>query len=268
MDHKTVPLSAESRRVKPLDRLETWLRSKLKRNSGPLVSNFAKGVISEAAKTAATIVIGHTAVASLGESAGTISKDLVERLLKRTSEVEKKIDLLVSEPLKVGLDFLSQAARHKARTREQIASRDAILDAAHISFTRAHALVANSREDSIFVRALDCHALADRTGRLALAKEELADLHRDLNVVRESLDALEQDATKWIEDANKARRFLGRQNDLNERPIGHEVQIIWVRKYEKDARRLQAQAKLGQDRFSFLAYLVSLAEAVVMAQTQ
>ena len=68
-----------------------------------------------------------------GEFAGAVSKEFVETLLKRTSAIEKKLDVLLREPFKTGLHLLRESIAHPGTSGQEIQSRDTLLDAAHVS---------------------------------------------------------------------------------------------------------------------------------------
>lgn len=228
-----------------------------------LFEKFAQSAVSEAAKVAVSLGVGLVIpLPAIGELAGTISKEFVQTVLARASEVERKLDALIAEPFKTGLRLLLEAARHEVGTSEEAGSRDALLDAAHLSFVRAHSLVANSREDSVFVRTLDCLALAARSGRGTLAKKAMADVQTDMNLLYEQMQILNKAAAQWEDDVKAINRFFGR-GDWGGKPIGYDVQLIWVKKQEKDAERIVARASKARARFTVLESVAALAKASI-----
>jgi hypothetical protein len=180
-----------------------------------LFVKFVTESISETAKLAITATASLAlplAAPVLGSVAVGVSKEFIETLLRRTSEIEKKLDILLLEPFLTGLQLLLEANMHLGRTPEELASRDAILHASHVSFVRAHSLIVNSREDSAFVRTLDCLALSGHTGRMTVAAGVLAEVEGDIQLLRQHVEALEANASEWMQDLKRLNTFLGRED--------------------------------------------------------
>ncbi len=240
--------------------------SVVKRYPMPLVKGVATKTIAEVAKTAATLAVQFGAPGSLviAPLVGTISKDFVEALLSRTSEVDRKLDALVSEPLKAALRLLRDAANNSTNTSKAIESRDALLDAAHISFVRALALSGDSREDTLFIRALDSIALAERSGRIDVAADNLKNLETELTDLRARIEALQKEASEWSDYVKSLNRFLGRgsiEEDWTGRPVGYDVQIIFAKRSERQAKKAKAEADAATFRLEVIENVVTLARA-------
>lgn len=234
-----------------------------KSNQKALFDKFAESAISEAAKAAVSLAVASVIpVPAVADAAASLSKEFIQTILTRASEMEHKLDRLISEPFKTGMQLLLESAKHQTSTLQEVESRDALLDFAHISFVRAHSLVANSREDSVFVRSLDCLALAARTGRGKLAKDGLAEINADMSLLRERVQLLSRTAADWERDVMSINKFFGR-GDWGGKPIGYDVQLIWVKKQERDARQIIAQAHHAEAQFSVLERIVTLAEKPV-----
>lgn len=155
---------------------------------------------------------------------------------------------------------MGEVVGHPVSSEEEIKSRDALLDAAHVSFVRACALVEDSREDSTFIRALDCLALVGRSGRAALGQTSLNDLQRDIQLLRERVEALKANADEWTSDIERIGSFFGR-GDLQSKPMGYDIQLIWVKRQEKQAAKVQKEAQAALMHLTLLENLAALSEA-------
>jgi hypothetical protein len=230
-----------------------------------LFVKFVTETISETAKVAITTTASLASPMAgpvLGSVAGVVSKEFLETLLKRTSEVEKKLDILLLEPFLTGLQLLLEANVHPGRTPEELASRDAILHASHVSFVRAHSLIVNSREDSAFVRTLDCLALSSHRGRMTVAASVLAEVEVDIHLLKQHVKALEASATEWINDAKILNAFFGR-GDEGAKPFGYVSQVAVAKRYEKKGKKLDTEAKEARHRLSVLESIVAVARNAI-----
>jgi hypothetical protein len=223
-------------------------------------------IVKEAAIKAVSIAVPGTPV--LASFAGAISKDLFEMLLTRTTEVERKLDKLLRQPLRTALQLLRDAAINPADTPQEIASRDSLLDAAHTGFVAASALTGDSREDSLFIVALDCIALAERTGRVAVATERFKETELELLELKRKIATLQRDAQEWSDHVQALNRFLRRRpknssegEDWGEVPRGYGEQIVLTKIRERQANKVIAEADAASLRFEMLQSLVTLAKA-------
>jgi len=245
----------------------------VKRNPMPVVKSVATKTLAEVAKTVATLAVQIGAPGSLviAPMVGTISKDFVDALMSRTSEVERKLDALVSEPLKAALGLLRDATNNSTSTPKEIESRDALLDAAHVSFVRALALSGDSREDALFIRALDSIALAERSGRSEVAADYLKKLEIELTDLRTRVEAIQKEAREWSDHVKALNRFLGRGDTVEDwtgRPVGYDVKIVFAKRSEKQAKKAKAEADAATFRFEMIENVVTLARASLKAQVK
>lgn len=229
-----------------------------------VLKTFKIKAIAEITKAAAISVVavavpGSQALTSL---AGGVSKELVEALLAKTTEVERKLDKLLREPLIAGLRHLKDAGRNLTNTPEETASRDSLLDDAHVFFSRAIALAGDSREDSLFIQALDCIALAERTGRISVAVESLQEVTAELEEVHRRVSALQTEANEWMEHVEALNKFLGRDN-YRAKPFGYDAQIGLAKEQEWRAKRAKDAAESATARVELLKKLVAVAKASV-----
>ena len=232
-----------------------------------LFAKFVTESISETAKVAVTATLSLAlplAGPALGIFAGVVSKDLIEALLRRTSEVGKKLDILLLEPFLTGLQLLLEANAHPGGIPEELASRDAILHTSHVSFVRAHSLIVNSREDSAFVRTLDCLALSGHRGRMALAASVLAEVEIDIRLLRQHVEASEASAAEWIKDVRALNAYLGR-GEMGSKPFGYVSQVAMAKRYEKKAKKLDTEAQEARHRLSVLDSIVAVARGAITA---
>lgn len=155
---------------------------------------------------------------------GTISKDLVDALLQRASQVEKKLDKLIREPLLTGLVLMKQGLDHEDNSTEQAESRDHLLDQAHVSLTRAWALVSDSREDSVFVRSLDCVVLAAHRSHQRIANEAMQIVKTELDEIDNRVSAMEKESKELSRNSDAFHRWLDRGSPYEAKPIGHMEQ--------------------------------------------
>ncbi len=244
----------------------TRLVSFISRRKGSAVkarlSPLATKAASEAARTAVAAAVTVAGSPVVGLFLGTVTKEFVEMLLARTSVVEQKLDILLREPLASGLQFLHEASVHDFSSASQWESRDQLLDAAHASFVRAHSIVADSRQDSVFVRSLDCLVLAARTGRLSIASEAFSGIQRDMNELRTRVHALEADANEWLADDLRIRAHLGR-DDWGAKPFGYDALLGLNEIHSNLAKRRSQLAQQAREEFDRLESFVLLAECAV-----
>lgn len=226
------------------------------------LSALATKAASEGARVAVNAAITAAVSPIAGRFLGTVAKDVVETLLSRTTAVEKKLDILLREPLFSGLQLLREASLHTDLSQDQRGSRDELLDDAHLSFVRAHSLIADSRQDSVFVRSLDCLALASRTGRLSVAQATLLGIHRDRDELKGRVEALEGDAEEWLANARTIRAYLGR-DDWGAKPFGYDALVGWSKRHDKNAERKRRAAQQAREEFDRLENFVRLAELAV-----
>jgi hypothetical protein len=230
-----------------------------------LLGKFATKAVAEAAKAAATFAaaVAIPQIPVFAEFAGGVTKELVDALLARTSAVEKKLDLLLREPLRTGLHLLGEAAIHTEGSDIEMKSRESLLDDAHKSFVRALSLLEDSREDSTFIRAIDCLALSLRAGRTSVAEHSLVDIDRDLMLLRNRTEALEQVANALSITAMKFRKFFHRdRTDYRDVPFGYDVQVIASKSREKEALAMQTRAEGARFRLILLESVVALAHKI------
>jgi hypothetical protein len=242
--------------------LANFIRSDRALGGRARLTALATKVASEGARVAVNATLTATVSPLAGQFLGTVAKDVVETLLARTTAVEQKLDILLREPLFSGLQLLREASQHVISSKDQLASRDELLDGAHLSFVRAHSLVADSRQDSVFVRSLDCLALASRTGRLSIGLEALSGVHRDMEELRTRVQALEADANEWLTDVHRIRAFLGR-DDWGAKPFGYDALLGWSTRHAKNAEKKRRTAEQAREELDRLNNFVELAELAI-----
>ena len=157
--------------------------------------------IGEAAKIAASTLVAYAGGGVVAGIAGEVSKQFVQTMLEKTSLLEEKIDRLLFEPLHSGVRLLYEASIHLQTNEKETASRDALLDDCHLCFVRARKLVGDCYEDIALIGVLDCLALTWRTGRESVAVNELAEVARQINTLRRTVEAY-----KLLQRFDKARK--------------------------------------------------------------
>lgn len=224
---------------------------------------FATKTLSEVVK-ASVIALGSVVLPfpALGGLLGTASKDLLEALFARTSQVESKLDRLIREPLLTGVALARQGLMHEQATAEEEMARNVLLDNAHVALTRAWALVSDSREDAVFIRALDCVVLAAHRAHRSLAQDALASLDADLEQMRLRLELLETEAACLREDSQAIDRFLARDS-LYDKPFGHIEQRLLGRRKREAAAKFSARVEDGRSRFNVLEGITQIARRFV-----
>jgi hypothetical protein len=224
---------------------------------------FATSTVAEVVKASVTtLTLVALPIPALGTLLGTVSKDLVEALFVRASQVESKLDRLIREPLQTGVALMRQGLTHEHATLEEQTARNTLLDNAHVALTRAWALVSDSREDAVFVRSLDCIVLAAHPGHRSLANRELVSLHADLDQMRLRLELLEKEAAQVRADSQDFDRFLDRDS-LRDKPFGHMEQRLMGRRVREKAAKMVVQAENARSRFDILEGLTRVASRFV-----
>ena len=225
--------------------------------------NFATRTVGDAVKATVTGLAAATVASPTGAAVlGVVSKGLVETLLEQGSRTEKKLDRLLREPLLSGLLLLKQALVHGSATEAEDRARDNLLEHAHVSLTRALALVGDSREDSLFVKALDCVALASHKGHRSLAERSLIELRTDLALMRSHVELLEKEASEWVHDSQVLYDYFAR-DPLGDKPFGH-MELRLLTRWRKDAAsRVQLRADEAREHLNVLEGIISIAETLV-----
>lgn len=213
---------------------------------------------------ASVVAVSSAGLASapIGVLLGTVSKDLVEALFARASQVESKLDRLIREPLLTGLVLARQGLMHERDTSENRAAADALLDNSHVALTRAWVLLSDSREDAVFVRAVDCIVLAAHRQHRALAQDSLVSLLVDLDQIRSRVALLEAEAAVARVDSEAFDRFLGRDS-LRDKPIGHMDQRLVGNRIRRAAAKMTAEAQTARERLDILDGMSQLARTFV-----
>lgn len=225
--------------------------------SGNAFSRFATSALAEAVKATVT-ALGSTSLGPVaGGLAGTLSRDLVATILGQVSAVERKLEYLLREPLLSGLALLGDGLAHDQETSEERQARDRLLDSAHVLLTRAAVLAGDSREDALFVRALDCVALTAHGSHHSLARRALPGMHAELDELRTRVLALERQAAQWVEDSRQIDRWLA--HDSLAEPSG-PIQRLWGRSVRRQAAEARQQAESARTRLEILEGLAALAD--------
>jgi len=238
-----------------------FLRSKITR----AFRVFSDKTIADAVKST-VIQLAAVALAPplLATLLGIVSKGLIDTLLQQASRVERKLDLLLREPLVSGLKFLRQALIHDQSSVEEKKAYENLLDQAHASLTRALSLAVDSREDSVFIRAIDCVALAAHPGHRTLALMELEDMNKDLGLISGRVDLLLADAAEETSRSEGLRRFLA-HDDWGGKPVGYAEQLWIARRRIKQAERIRKRADEAQSRLRILQGIVEIATRLANA---
>ena len=223
-------------------------------------------LVRELAKTAASNAIQSVAKATLtafglpvaGEAAAGLLKETFVIVLGEASRVEKAIDPLISHPLLTGLGFLQDAANHAGDSADAIASRNDLLSRAHDWLRNARTRAMNSREDYVFVTAIDCLAVACHVGRESLALHTYVRMRQDLNLIASAAALLRGQANDELDNAHDFETWsedvatLGKQG------------IILVRKRQRvRAEDLRRKADETERRLELLRALDTLALGVL-----
>jgi len=177
-----------------------------------LLSTVTSKAIAAAAKVAAESALFAAAphAPGLAGSVGDLAKEVVGALLEATSETERLVTALVREPLRSGLQLLLDAVRHPVKNEAERESRDALLDQSYELLVKAHNLAEASRDDALLIQAVQCVALATRSGRASLALVRLTDVKKELAELDKQAIALATSSEEYTRAALLARpRLLG-----------------------------------------------------------
>jgi hypothetical protein len=235
--------------------------------AGSTFRSFATKVVAEAVKTTVT-ALGAAILASqtVAPLLGVVAKELVSTLLSHASEIEGKLDRLLKEPLLSGLRLLEQGLRHGRDSENEDRAADTVLDQAHAALTRAWALVSDSREDSTFVRALDCIALATHRSHKGLAVSGIDEVQTDLNLLGLRVLRLESVAEELVQDSQRIDKFLDLES-WRDKPFGYMEQRLVGRHIRGVAASARADAEAAREGLTMMEELVRVAQLIVESQT-
>jgi|SRR4051794_18828428 len=228
-----------------------------------VVSRLATASLVEGVKAAiSALAAAELGSAAAGSLAGAISKEVVSTLLVQASAVEAKLDRLLREPLIAGMELLREALLPEMASSESTPARGRLLEQSHLLFVRAWALVEDSRDDSLYIRALDSVALAAHSQYRKLARQKLSQIRVELDDRRLQIEALEHEAVEWVETSRVVDEFFGRDS-LRDKPFGHAEQRLWARSVRDEAKAVRERAERARTHLTLLDGVASLAEAVM-----
>jgi hypothetical protein len=225
----------------------------------------ATSAVAEAAKLATEAILAATTgtPASLIGVAGSMVKSVVDEVLKAASQLERKIDVLLGEPLRSGLHFLGDAFLHSSDSDTARASRDQLLDQSYESFVKAVALAEASGEDPLLIEAVATLALALRTGRQSLAMVRVQQVRPLIGLMLERAAASEA-----LADKASAAAALPSPPPVPERPGREIIRYAVLRDLYREADDFRNTATALRIRAAALTELLALSEAVVQSQSR
>ena len=121
------------------------------------------------------------------------------------------------------------------------------------------ALVGDSREDSIFVRALDCVTLAAHKGHRSLARIEITEINQDLVLTKNRVQVLQSEARKRTRDSQDMNALLGVNDPYGTKPFGYSEQRGLSIRINKNAARLKERADTALQSLEILEGIVLIA---------
>ena len=225
----------------------------------------ATTALAEAAKVATETILAATTGIPPGvvTAAASTVKSVVDELLKAASQLEKKVDALVGEPLRSALHLLGDAFLHASDTDAARASRDQLLDRSYESFVKASALAEASGEDPLLIEAVALLALALHTGRQSLAAVRVQQMR--------PLVSLLLDRAMYSETLAKkagAAALLPFAATGVERPGSSFLQHFVRRNLSGEAKDLQDSANALRKRAAALGALLGLTESILTAEAR
>jgi len=225
-----------------------------------LLLAIANMALAAAAKLSAEMAVLAAApgAAGIAGSVGDLAKDIVQELLKATSNTEALVDALVREPLQSGLRLLEDGVSHPLCSTAERQSRDELLGQAYAKLVEAASLSGASHEDVLWIQCVQCLALAARSGRTALAFRLAARIRSELAIAEGSARAA-------IERAERRQRIgeLAESSEIGLAELGCRRHGQWVETYMTASERQAAVAVL--ERCAALSAIVTLAEVMARA---
>ncbi len=239
---------------------EFWKEKKAKN----IFSEFATKSISESIKIALT-ALATTATSStpVGLIIGAGAKGMMDLLLARSSQIDKKLDKILREPLLSGISFLHQGVSYKIINEKSKVSRDALLHEAHISLTKAWALVIDSIEDSLFIRSLDVIALAAHSSHWQTAETIVAKLDLDIQEHSIKVKALENEAKGQMDYSKAVQRFLD-SSSYQDKPFGYGEQKLFGRNIHNYSTKLEKRSLEAREKLDILINLQGITKAFLL----
>ena len=239
---------------------EFWKNKK----PGNLFSEFATKSISESIKIALTaLATAATSSTPVGLIVGAGAKGMMDSLLAKSSQIDKKIDRILKEPLLSGINFLHQGITYKIIDEKSRESRDALLHDAHISLTKAWALVIDSIEDSLFIKSLDVIALAAHSSHWQTAESLSAKLNLDIEEHNIKVKALEDEAKEQMEYSKGVQRFLD-TSSYRDKPHGYGEQKLFGKNIHKYSLKLEKKSLEAREKLDILMNLNSIANSFLL----
>jgi hypothetical protein len=141
-------------------------------------------------------------------------------------------------------------------------AREKLLEQSHLLLVRAWALVEDSRDDSLYIQALDSVALAAHSQYREVARQKLSQVQAELKDRHLQVEALEHEAVEWVETSRLVDEFFGRDS-LRDKPFGHAEQRLWARSVRDEAKMVRERAERSRTHLTLLDGVASLAEAVM-----
>jgi len=212
-----------------------------------------------AAESALLAAVPHAP--GLAGLVGELAKEVVGALFEVTSETQKLVTALVREPMRSGLQLLLDALRHPVRNEGERGSRDALLDQSYELLVKAHNLAEASRDDALLIGAIQCVALAARSGRASLALVKLADVKKELPGLDKQAAALGASSEEYA----RASR-LQRPQPLG--PAHMELRIaenLGRAALGETGSRLSGEAEAVRERCAMIAAISDFAESAARA---
>jgi hypothetical protein len=233
-----------------------------KKKSSEIFKEFVTKSFAESVKiglSALAIVVTNST--PVGAIIGAGAKGITDKLLSKSSDIDKKIEKLLREPLLTGIKHLHDAFLCEVVDSETQRGRDNLLHEAHVSLTKAWSLMTDSIDDSIFILALDSVALAAHTNYKKPAEDSIKKLEFYLQDKKIKIVALETEANDIVEEAQAWRRFLY-TDPHGSKPAGIAEQKLLYKQLKKKADKIDQKAKIARNKFDILTDLYSFAKRI------
>jgi hypothetical protein len=186
-------------------------------------------------------------------------KVMMDTLLSKSSQIEKKIDRLIREPLLSGINFLHQGILFPVHDENTEQARDNLLHEAHVSLTKALMLFVDSYEDVLFIRSLDLIAVCAHSMYCLNTESQLTRSALDIQDEKSKLETLEELKTKQVKFSEAYERFLAKDS-YRDKPFGYGEQKLYGRIVKNYAIKIEKQAKESREKLDILINMHDLAK--------
>jgi len=203
------------------------------------------------------LAVGITHLSPLGLIIGEGAKGMMDALFSKSSQIGKKIDQMLREPLQSGIRFLHEGMLFPIQDENTKQARDGLLHEAHVSLTKASMLVGDSYEDLLFIRFLDLLAVCAHSMYCLNADAQLARMALDLQDQRSKVETLEEFTAEQIEFSEAYERFLDRDS-YRDKPNGYPEQKLYGKFVRNYTIKVQKESREAREKLNILVDMYGL----------